>query len=271
MSKNTSTNFLEELYQRLRNDDLVLPTLPEMALRVRDIVSDENSSLSDVAKVINRDPALAARLIQLANSPLLKSRVPIESVDMAVMRMGGTMIKNIVTAMVMEQLFQATHEVTERKLRQAWQHASEVSTIAVGISMQFKHLQPDQAMLAGLVHDIGILPILTMAEDYPELLNDEAKLDELVGRAHTFIGQAILKHWNFSEALINVAREHENLEYNSGGQPDYVDLIIVANLQSERNHGRLPADLASIPAFVKLGLEGGIEEIDMEELAAING
>jgi HD-like signal output (HDOD) protein len=143
---NSLNKFLEDLYQALRSDKLVLPTLPEMALKVREVVSQESSSLADVAKVINRDPALAARLIQLANSPLLKSRVPIESVDMAVMRMGGSMVKNIVTAMVMEQLFQATHDVTDRKLRQCFKHASEVSSIAVGIALQFPHYAPDQAL-----------------------------------------------------------------------------------------------------------------------------
>ncbi len=260
--------FLEDLYQALRSDKLVLPTLPEMALKVRDVVSDENSSLADVAKVINRDPALAARLIQLANSPLLKSRVPIESVDMAVMRMGGSMVKNIVTAMVMEQLFQATHDVTDRKLRQCWKHASEVSSIAVGIALQFPHYAPDQAMLAGLVHDIGILPILTMAEDYPALLQDETKLDDLIMRAHPFVGQAILKHWNFPEALVMVPREHENLQYDSSDKPDYVDLIIAANLQSDRNRGRMPANLNSVPAFRKLGLDENFEMIDMDLMSA---
>jgi HD-like signal output (HDOD) protein len=269
MSNNSLNTFLEQLYQALRSDKLVLPTLPDMALRVRDVVSDENSSLSDVARIINKDPALAARLIQLANSPLLKSRVAIESVDMAVMRMGASMVKNIVTAMVMEQLFQATNDLTDRKLRACWQHASEVSSIAVGISLQYTHYQADQAMLAGLVHDIGMLPILTMAEDFPELLKDEAKLDELIKRAHPFVGQAILKHWNFPEALSIVPREHENLMYDSSDKPDYVDLIIVANLQSEKNHGRMPRDLNTIPAFRKLGLTEGFEVIDMEFMTAV--
>ena len=268
MSASSQSGFLETLYQNLRTDKLVLPTLPEIALTVRDVVQDENSSLSDVAKVIHQDAALAARLIQIANSPLLKSRTPIESVDMAVMRMGGTMVKNIVTAMVMEQLFQATHEITDRKLHECWQHASEVSAIAMGIAMQYPHYQGDQAMLAGLVHDIGILPILTMAEDYPDLLADEAQLDDLVYRAHPYIGQAILEQWNFPASLVNVPREHENLDYESNGDPDYVDLIIVANLQCERNHGRAPADLESISAFRKLGVGSDFEAVGMELVSA---
>ncbi len=269
MSEAIENEFLNRLFTALRKDELVLPTLPEMALKIRDIVSDPERSLGDVARAVVKDPALSARVIQIANSPVLGARSRIESVEMAVMRMGGAMIRNIVTALVMEQLFQATTEITDRKLRTCWKHASEVSTIAMAISHQHPHLQADQAMLAGLIHDIGVLPVLTLAEEYPVLLRDEAKLDRLVERAHTELGKAILRHWNFPETLVKVAAEHENLKYDSGSRPDYVDLIIVANLQSARNKGKLEqaGNLANIPAFVKLGLSEGFDSIDMEAAA----
>lgn len=270
MSDSFENEFLNRLFTALRKDELVLPTLPEMALKIRDIVSDPERSLGDVARAVVKDPALSARVIQIANSPVLGGRSRIESVEMAVMRMGGAMIRNIVTALVMEQLFQATTELTDRKLRACWRHASEVSTIAVALAHQQPHLQADQAMLAGLIHDIGVLPVLTLAEEYPELLRDEAKLDLLAERAHTDLGQTILRHWNFPETLIKVAGEHENLQYDSGERADYVDLIIVANLQSTRNKHRLEqaGALANIPAFAKLGLSEGFDSIDMEVAAS---
>lgn len=270
MSEAIENEFLNRLFTALRKDELVLPTLPEMALKIRDIVSDPERSLGDVARAVVKDPALSARLIQIANSPVLGARSRIESVEMAVMRMGGSMIRNIVTALVMEQLFQATTEITDRKLRSCWKHASEVSSIAMAISHQHPHLQADQAMLAGLVHDIGVLPVLTLAEEYPVLLRDEVKLDRLVERAHTELGKAILRHWNFPEALVKVAGEHENLKYDSGARADYVDLIIVANLQSAKNKGKLDeaGELSAIPAFVKLGMTDGFDNIDMEAAAS---
>lgn len=266
MADNIESRFLEELYTSLQNNKLILPTLPEMALRIRDLVQDENSSLADISKLINKEPALAARLVQIANSPAFRTRSAINSVDMAVMRMGGNMIKNLVTAMVMEQLFQSTTDVTDRYLRTYWKHAQEVSDIAIGLALDFKHFQSDQVMLAGLIHDIGVLPILTLAEDYPELLADESKLDRLINEAHLTIGTAILKHWHFSEELIQVVQEHENLQYQGTAQPDYVDLIIVANLRSEHKKGDLAKlDLAAIPAFNKLGL---LEEFELEAAKA---
>lgn len=266
MTDSIESKFLEELYASLQNNTLILPTLPEMALRIRDLVTDENSSLAEISKLINKEPAVAARLIQLANSPAFRTRSSINSVDMAVMRMGGDMIKNLVTAMVMEQLFQSTTDVTDRKLRTYWRHAQEVSDIAINLAMDYRYLPSDQVMLAGLIHDIGVLPILTLAEDYPQLLEDEAKLDRLIDEAHVRIGTAILQHWNFSEELICVTREHENLQYQGGAKPDYVDLIIVANLRSDHKNAALARlDLSAIPAFNKLGL---LEVIELETAKA---
>lgn len=261
--------FLDELYGRLTSNDLVLPTLPEMALRIRDLVADENSSLAAIAKWINKDPALAARVVQVANSPAFRSRATFNSVETAVTRLGGSMIKNIVTAMVMEQLFQSTTEVTDRLLRTYWRHATEVSELAMALARSTRHLQLDQAMLAGLIHDIGVLPILTLAEDHPDLLADEPCLVRLIAEAHTKLGTAILAHWHFSDDLISVAQEHENLAYQSGGPVDYVELLIVANLQSDhKKHTLLEIpDLLAVPAFVKLGV---VDEEVIELMPAVN-
>jgi putative nucleotidyltransferase with HDIG domain len=256
--------FLERLFTALQQDKLVLPTLPEIALSIRDLVAREDSSLTDLCKLINKDTALTARLIQIANSPIFRTTIAITSVDGAVKRLGRNVVNSIVTGVAMEQLFQATTEITDRKLRKCWQHALEVSAIAATFSQQMPHLKADQAMLAGLTHDIGVLPILTMAEDYPDLLADEAKLDALIESAHARIGTAILEKWNFPEPIIRAVKNHEDYMYDSGAKPDYVDLLIVANLQSSDNAAKLAAitDVSVIPAFAKLGLEE-MEVIDM--------
>ena len=262
--------FLDQLLEDLENDKLVLPTLPEVALKVRDTLEDENSSLIDVAKIINSDAALAARMIQVSNSPLLRASNPIESVEAAVTRMGSNMIRNLVTSMVMEQMFQATSDVTDKRLRKIWEHSTEVAAISHALTSQFTKLQPEQAMLAGLVHDIGALPILSRAEDYPDLLEDEETLDRIISNVHTTIGAEILRKWNFPEELISVAEDHEDLQRDSKNGPDYVDIVIVANLQSliDSNHPHTKVDWSTVPAFEKLGLQTDVSVVDMDETNA---
>lgn len=268
MASDIAKRFLQELLTDLEKNQLVLPTLPEVALRVRDAVDDENASISDISKVIATDAALSARIIQVANSPLMRASREIDNLDMAVNRLGMKLIRDMVISMVMEQMFQATSDVTDRKLRQIWEHSTTVAAISHALAGAFTKLSPEQAMLAGLVHDIGALPILTKAEDFPELLEDEATLDLIIRKLHPKIGKAILQTWNFPAELVKVAAEHEDLTRNSE-QLDFVDIVTVANLQSYMGSGHPLAreDWSKIPAFGKLGLEHDVNVIEMEETA----
>ena len=269
MSSLEST-FLAGLFEDLEKDKLVLPTLPEVALKVRDTLEDDNSSMMDVAKVITNDAALSARLIQISNSPLLRASRQIESVEAAVTRMGSNMVRNLVTSIAMEQMFQATSDATDTRLRAVWESSTQIAAIASALSMPHPNLQADQALLAGLVHDIGILPILSRAEDFPDLLDNVAALDRIIASAHVKIGEAILRAWGFSDELIKVAAEHEDLSRRHDGDPDYVDLVIVANLQNAfgSSHPYGQVDWKTVPAFEKLGMETDVSEVDMDEANA---
>lgn len=269
MFNSVEEKLLDKLFNDLEKDKLVLPTLPEVALRVRDTLEDESAGMGDVARVITSDAALSARLIQVANSPLLRAARTIESVEAAVTRMGSDMTRNLVTSIAMEQMFQATSDATDKRLRDLWEHSTQVAALCHALASQFTNLKPDQALLAGLVHDIGALPIITLAEDMPELLANTKILDNIIAKAHTTIGEAILQKWNFSPDLIAVAADHENIHREHAGNADYVDVVIVANLESylgsSHPHGHV--DLGTVPAFAKLGLEPDSDVLDVEGIA----
>ncbi len=267
MSDEIAESFINDLLRDLDNETLVLPTLPEVALRVRDALADEDKSLSDVSKVITTDAALSARLIQVSNSPLLRTTRTIESVEAAVTRMGSNMVRNLVTSIVMEQMFQATSDATDTRLRNLWEHSTQVAAIASALTTQFTNLKSDMSLLGGLVHDIGALPILSRVEDVPEILDNTVLLDKIIADTHCRIGERILDKWNFPPELVAVASEHENLSRNSGGDIDYVDIITVANLQSMigSDHPHTKKDWNTIPAFQKLGLTADVNIIEMDE------
>jgi len=267
MSDEIAESFINDLLRDLDNETLVLPTLPEVALRVRDALADEDKSLSDVSKVITTDAALSARLIQVSNSPLLRTTRTIESVEAAVTRMGSNMVRNLVTSIVMEQMFQATSDATDTRLRNLWEHSTQVAAIASALTTQFTNLKSDMSLLGGLVHDIGALPILSRVEDVPEILDNTVLLDKIIADTHCRIGERILDKWNFPPELVAVASEHEDLSRNSGGDIDYVDIITVANLQSMigSDHPHTQQDWNTIPAFQKLGLTADVNVVEMDE------
>ncbi len=256
---------IEELMDEVAADKLVLPSLPEIALKVRDAVEDPDMTTAKLAKVITMDAALTARLIQIANSPLVRGSREIDSVEMAVVRMGNTMVKNVVNSLIVQQMFQPTTELSDKKFRQFWQHSSQVAAICHALAA-FARLKPDQALLAGLVHDIGALPIIKRAEDIPELQDNEAMLNAIIQRTHTEIGKAMLGKWEFPQVLVDAAAEHENLTRQHDGPADYADLVTVANLQSYvgEDHYLANVEWASVPAFAKLGLDTDVAVVDME-------
>lgn len=262
--------FYNEILADLENGTLVLPTLPEVALKVRDVVDDPDATSAKLADIIVTDPALSTRLLKVANSALYRGRVPVESVQMAVSRLGLTMVRNLVTSLVMEQMFQATSNRLEKRLHDLWEHSTDVAAISQVIAAKQAGIKGDEAMLAGLIHDIGVLPILMKAEDSPAILQDSAQLDSLIESLHPRIGEAILRSWKFPESLIAVAAEHENYDRDTGNAPDLVDIIQVANIQSYTNTDKALSEeqLKSIKAFSKLNIDTSINVTELDENSA---
>jgi HD-like signal output (HDOD) protein len=258
--------FYNSIIEDLENGTLVLPTLPEVALKVRDVVDDPDATAGALADIISTDAALAARLLKVANSALYRGRVEIDSVKMAVARLGLNMVRNLVTSLVMEQMFQPTTNRLDKRLRELWEHSTQVSATAQVLASKQAGIQPDEAMLAGLIHNIGILPILMKAEETPELLQNNAVLDAVIDELYPRISETILKNWEFADRFVQVAAEHKDFERDSE-KADLVDVIQVAIVQVLENtdHAISGDVIEKMPAYVKLGIEPGIIVYELDE------
>lgn len=255
-----------ELLDAIKNDKLILPTLPEVALRVREAAENPDVGINELTKVISNDAALTARIIKVVNSPLLRSSAEISDLNMAVSRLGISYTASLAMGLAMKQMFQATSDVVDRRLREVWSRSTEVAGISHVLCRQFTRLKPDQATLAGLVHQIGILPILTYAEANHQLLSDSFTLEKVIEQLHPQLGQRILQTWDFPPALIDVPIEQFNFERQTA-ETDYVDIVQVALLHSYAGteHPLGQADWGQIDAFRKLGLETAEHTLDNDE------
>lgn len=261
----TQEAFASELEQAIHQNRITLPTLPEVALRVRDAVEQDSSSATKIAEMVATDAALSARLLQVANSPLYRGRVAIESVQMAVTRLGNKLVRSLVVSLAMKQIFQATSDVLDRRLRALWEQSVQIAAISRALAQTLPHLDREQAMLAGLIHNIGSLPILTMAESYPDLMRDTRQLDAYVKALNPRIGGVILRTWGFSDSLIKVAKHYQDPDYDGGAKADYVDVVQVARAQTLGDDAS--ADWSEALAFRKLGLKPEVEVIEIEGVA----
>ena len=260
---------LQELLTLIDNDELVLPTLPEVALKARETAEDPNASAGDLAKVINNDAAMTARIIKVANSPIMRGAREVQDVQMAIARLGMACISNLVTGLAMEQMFQATSDLIDKTMRKSWKHSTEVAGIANVLCRHYTKLKPDQATLAGLVHNIGILPILTYAEDQNKL-NDPITLERVIDKIHPQVGTRILQSWEFPQELILVPGNYLNFKRDTGREkPDYADIVMVANLQSYigSDHPLTTFDWSTVTAFNRLGLDPNVEDAEGEDLS----
>jgi HD-like signal output (HDOD) protein len=109
-------------------------------------------------------------------------------------------------------------------------------------------MQPEEALLIGLVHDVGAIAILNYIHKYPALGQDEAALEETITRMRGELGAMILRKWKFSSAVIAGARDAEHWTRNRIGEPDYTDLLIVAQVHELLRKQKL----ASLPPMEKI-------------------
>lgn len=258
----------DAINRAIEADKLVLPTMPETAIRVREVADDPDASIKDLASVIGNDAALTARIIKVANSPIYRANSKIEDLNMALMRLGVALTCNLATGLAMEQMFQATSDMVDRRLRDVWKRSTEVAGICAVLCKHCTKLRPDQATLAGLIYQIGVLPILSYAEEHPVLLKDGISLDSVIDQIHPKIGAKILASWAFPAEIQNVPMEHLNFS-RQVPTADYADLVTVAMLQSHfgANQKFQNLDFKQVTAFERLGLDPEIQAAEAEDLS----
>ena len=255
----------EEVIAAIREDRLQLPTLPEVALQVREAAEQEEISAAGLAAVIDCDPGLSVRVIKVANSPLYRGTRTLDTVASAVSRLGIKQSASLVTGFAMQGMFQATNEIIDKKMRLVWSQATQVAAICGVLARNFTRLKIDQALLAGLTHNIGALPVLTFAEDNDGFIVDSFTLDAVIDELHGELGALILHNWQFSEELAAVPATYTRYDY--GSHPtNYIDVVMVAHLQryAGTNHPCAKLDWSRIQAFHNLGLDPGVEVTQME-------
>ncbi|MDQ2075271.1 HDOD domain-containing protein [Marinimicrobium sp. ABcell2] len=258
----------EDIIQAIETDNMVLPTLPEVALRVREVAEDPDADIATLARVIGYDPALSARIVRVANSPLLRASQIIEDLKSALMRLGLEYTCNIATGLAMQQMFQATSDLVDVRLRAAWSRSSEVAGISHVLCKHYTKLRPDQAMLAGLVHQIGVLPILAYAEEHPSLLIDSLTLDRVIDELHAPLGDMILQVWKFPSEITQIPTQHLDFQRKSN-KVDYADIVTVALLQSHMGSASPlgQVDCSKVTAFERLGMD---PDMQITEAAGLN-
>lgn len=221
---------LSILVDKINNDTLVLPTLPAIALKVRKTAEDPEADLNKMADVIALDPSLSARIIKIANSAYMSRSVKAESIQQAVTRIGLLQIRNTAMALAMEQLYVSKNAVIKQYLEQIWQRNVNVMSNALVLFQLYvsrtknRTLNADTMTLAGLLHNIGVLPILTEAERHQEMYANPKFLNLAFQKLAAQIGTVIVKEWGLGDDYIRLVSGWRNVKVVSA-EVEYIDFV----------------------------------------------
>ncbi len=255
ISANLAKNkLLTDCYRHMQSDNLVLPTIPDVSFKIRRAVNADNANVSSIARVVQIDPSITARLIQISNSSLYLGRKKIESCPEALTRLGLKAAQNIITAFAMKSVFNAKSPVIRQKMAELWMHSSYIASISAVFALKIPGFDPDRAMLAGLVHDIGIVPILTYADNHPDIIAHPKDLVETVRKLRADIGVQIIRQWDFPDDFEEVVTHAENWFRNDNNPPGYADIVMLSQLYSfigKVDIKKIPK-IDDLPAYKKL-------------------
>jgi len=196
-----------------------IATLPEVVAKITQTINDPTSTAAQLHHIISHDPALVSRLLKLANSSYYARSSEITSVERAITLLGFETVHHLTLAATMGQLFKNIKLCQGYTARDLWTHSIAVAATAKEMAKHTDQTMADQAFLAGLVHDIGLLVLLQVCPDKLQTVCERAKLEaalfniielDVIGVDHQELGAALAERWGFPQVCRAVARHHHH-------------------------------------------------------------
>ncbi len=261
--------FVQELASELSKGKVDLPSFPDIALRVRQVLADEQVSQDQVVRVVGSEPALAARLMQIANSAAINfSGKSITELRTAINRMGHNMVRSAAIAFAMSQLKKVDSlKGLEKPLDELWKSSAAVAAMSHAVARRFSRVNPDTAMLAGLLQGIGKLYILTRSAKHPALFAEAATYNQIVRDWHSPVAKALLENWDMAEEIVIAVSEYEDLQREHDGPVDLTDVLTVGSLLAafKEHPESLEINMHDVAACKRMSIDRGAYEKLIDE------
>lgn len=247
-----------------------LPAFPDVALRVRQVLSRDNVSIDEVVRVVSAEPSLAVRLLQLANSTALNpGHHRITTLRTAVARVGFSLARTATIAFAMSQMRRAeAWRDLSVQFRQIWEHSARLAAISFAVARHLGRLDADQALLAGMLQAVGKLFVLIRLSRFPTLLSDASIAAEIEQVWQGRAVRALLVRWDLPQEVLDAASA-DPADARAEAIPSLTDVLNVARYLAQLRDVATLADatfLDSVP-FRRLGLDAAGAAQVLEESA----
>jgi len=259
--------FVQALAAELSGGKIELPGFPHIVMRVQKILGDEKADAGRVVKVLGSEPVLASQMVRMANSAALNpAGARVMDLRAAVARVGLDTVRSATIAFAMRQLRDAPLlKGLEAPLGVLWRRSVLVASLSCVVARRLTTVNPDTAMLAGLLQSIGRLYILTRASGHRALFADQANYHAIEQDWHLSIAAALLENWGIADEIVQAVHESETLERDTRGPLSLTDVLIVGTILAEHHNQpkvlqaqvqcakplqRLKLDAAACEAFI---------------------
>lgn len=245
------TELFDSVYHAYTKKQLKLPSLPEIAVKIRILSNDPNIDSGRLARVVQTDPGTAGILLHAANSAMYTGSSPVVNIRDAIVRLGLEKTRHLVFSTAMHHVFKSKSALFKDYMHELWDRSVRISALSHVIAGHCKGLDPDRAMLAGLICDVGELPILHYLAERQES-PDEYELQQIIHKLRSVVGEMITDFWGLDASLTTVVRESRNWQRQTdNGKADYCDVVLLARLYLHAEKEDIPA-YETIPAFTRI-------------------
>jgi len=227
-----------KLLDRLSSKITEVSTLPHIALRVMEVANNKDTGASDLREILEGEPALSSRVLKCVNSAAYGLREKVTSLQRAISYLGFKQVRNLAITASVSDLFKTDNHIGSYNRTGLWRHLVAVGLCSRMIAMRLRLPVFEEAFLAGLLHDIGIILEDQYSHDDFSLIVNSLSPDttlvameqEVQGFDHTMLGYRIANQWKFpDETLVAIKHHHQFLKYN-GPHTTILACVVVANM-----------------------------------------
>jgi HD-like signal output (HDOD) protein len=232
-------SFVKGLAAELSAGQVELPSVPDIVISLQQALSDDNVTNDTIVRVIGSEPMLAGKLLTMANSVALNtSGRKIADLPTAVARVGFNIVRSAALSFAVEQLRKASeYRHLEKQLDALWKDSVQIAALCHVIARRFSSLNGDTALLAGLMHNVGRIYILTRASQYPTLTADPLTFNSIVRDWHANVAKALLENWKVADEIVDAVAGYEDLDREARGPVTLTDVLSLAMLVERNRNG----------------------------------
>ncbi|MCB1800460.1 MAG: HDOD domain-containing protein [Gammaproteobacteria bacterium] len=245
---------LDDLRELLSSPRFELPSLPDLAIKIGAAIDRDNTTSEDIARLIQLDPVLSTRILSVVNSAAFSGVGRVGSIQQATTRLGRKKVRSLVFSCLLKSIFKIPSGELQRRMSEVWQHSAQVAALSYVLGGLTPGIDAEQALLAGLVHDIGSVAVMGGIARFPALIKDDATFDYVLASLRIDSATRVISHWGLEQELGAVVRECHNWTRIGSALIDNTDIVILARLHAAfgTRHARDLPPVDRLPAFQKL-------------------